>query len=134
MPFSKSSKAQLATCRKELRDLFIRVDELGFECTIIEGHRPQWKQDKYFEEGKSRVRYPDGAHNRLPSCAVDAAPYLNGGVSWDTRHCLYFAGAVIGIAAGMGIGIRWGGDWDMDHEPMTDQEFQDLVHFELRGD
>ncbi len=59
------------------------------------------------------------------------APYLNGGVSWDSRHCLYFAGLVMGIAKQMDIEIRWGGDWDRDNEPVTDQEFQDLVHFEF---
>lgn len=31
----------------------------------------------------------------------------------------------------LGIDIRWGGNWDMDGEPVTDQNFQDLVHFEL---
>jgi hypothetical protein len=31
----------------------------------------------------------------------------------------------------VGVMIRWGGNWDMDGEPITDQDFQDLVHFEL---
>ena len=44
----------------------------------------------------------------------------------------YFAGVVKGIASQMGIGIRWGGDWDMDTE-VKDNRFDDLVHFELYG-
>jgi len=28
------------------------------------------------------------------------------------------------------VDLRWGGNWDMDGEPITDQDFQDLVHFE----
>jgi peptidoglycan L-alanyl-D-glutamate endopeptidase CwlK len=36
----------------------------------------------------------------------------------------------MGIAAKMGIKIRWGGDWDRDEE-LHDQTFFDLPHFEL---
>lgn len=89
--------------------------------------------------------------------AVDAGPYDHRvrGVKWDTdllpreaiellakhgykinRDALKnlmrfysFGGFVKGAAAAMGIGIRWGGDWDGDtfHD---DQTFDDLVHFE----
>ena len=130
--YSRNSKKKLETCSEPLKLLFTEVIK-HFDCTIVEGHRGQRNQDRFFDEGRSRIKYPNGKHNAWPSRAVDVAPYLNGGVSWDSRHCLYFAGLVMGIAKQMDIEIRWGGDWDRDNEPVTDQDFQDLVHFEFVG-
>ncbi len=130
--FSNRSLQKLNTCTSSLQDLFNEVIK-DFDCTIVEGHRSKKKQNEYFDKGKSRIRYPNGKHNRYPSLAVDVAPYLNGSVSWDMRHCLYFAGVVMGTARMMGIKIRFGGDWNRNNEPITDQSFQDLVHFEEIG-
>jgi len=130
MTFGATSKTRLSGCDARLRAVFNRVVEIA-DCAIIEGHRPKERQDEYFALGKSKLPWPDGKHNRVPSEAVDAAPWINGEISWDRRHCLFFAGIVIGVAEMMGIKIRWGGDWDSDREPVTDQDFQDLVHFEI---
>ena len=134
--YSMKSATKLATCHMDLQLVFCRVIET-FDHTIVEGHRGKERQDEYFAEGKSRKRWPEGKHNGDPSEAVDAAPYINSDISWDRRHCLHFAGYVLGIAEEMrrrgeiSSKIRWGGDWDMDNEAMTDQGFQDLVHFEI---
>lgn len=128
--FGKTSIENLRTCDERLQQVFNHAIKI-IDCTIIEGHREKEKQDRYFAEGKSKVNFPDGKHNKTPSQALDACPWVNGSLSWDTRHCIYLAGIVTGVAEMMGIKIRWGGDWDMDREPITDQEFQDLVHFEL---
>jgi peptidoglycan L-alanyl-D-glutamate endopeptidase CwlK len=129
--YSESSKLKLNTCHPALQKVFNRVIEI-IDCTVVEGHRPQELQDKYFKEGKSKLPWPKGEHNSVPSRAIDAAPCTNKGkLSWDQRHCLFFAGIVIGVAEGMSIKLRWGGDWDGDRECVTDQDFQDLVHFEL---
>ncbi len=130
--FSERSLRKLSTCTDSLQGLFKEVIK-NFDCTVIEGYRNQKRQDYLFDEGKSRIRYPHGKHNSLPSKAVDVGPYLNDRISWDSRHCLYFAGVVMGTARMMGIKLRWGGDWDMDNEAITDQDFQDLVHFEEIG-
>lgn len=128
--FSRQSLQKLDTCTASLQKLFNEVIK-DFDCTIVEGYRSKKKQNEYFDTGKSRLCYPNGKHNRHPSQAVDVAPYLNGSVSWDMRHCLYFAGVVMGIAKMMDIKVRWGGDWNRNNEPITDQSFQDLVHYEL---
>ena len=60
-------------------------------------------------------------------------PVINGKLSWEKEHCLVLAGMVLAIGKTLGHSIRWGGNWDMDGEPITDQDFQDLVHFEYRG-
>jgi len=66
--------------------------------------------------------------------ATDAAPWFQEepNIRWyDTKSFYHFAGFVLGIAAVMGIELRWGGDWDMDDD-LHDQTFNDLVHFELK--
>lgn len=128
--FSASSIQKLSTCDPALQALFNRVLEIS-DCMIVEGHRDQEKQDAYYRTGKSKLPWPKGEHNSIPSRAVDVAPCPNGKLSWDQRHCLFFAGIVLGVAEMMGIKIRYGGDWDGDREPVTDQDFQDLVHFEM---
>lgn len=132
--FSKISRQRLDTCHPDLVRLFERV-VARFDCAILEGRRDKATQDRYFAEGKSRLKWPQGKHcAEAPalSQAVDAAPFHGGKASYDPRHCLHFAGYVLGVASELGIPLRWGGDWDGDNEPVTDQTFQDLVHFELR--
>ena len=86
-------------------------------------------QDRYYEEDKSKVRYPFSLHNRTPSQAVHAMPYP---IDWgDRERMTYFAGFVMDRAAILNIAVRWGGDWDKDTE-LRDNKFDDLTHFELR--
>tara|TARA_R100000664_G_scaffold9001_1_gene14865 strand:+ start:1661 stop:2053 length:393 start_codon:yes stop_codon:yes gene_type:complete len=126
--FSKKSLSKLETCDKRLQDLFLRVVK-KFDCTILEGHRSKDRQNKLFDEGKSKLKYPKGKHNSLPSKAVDVAPYP---IDWNDRERFtYFAGYVVGIAYQMGLKIRWGGDWDMDTQ-VKDNNFDDLPHFEIK--
>ena len=99
------------------------------DCSILEGHRGQDRQDSLYEEGKTKVKYPRGRHNASPSRAVDVVPYP---VDWkDRERMTLFAGFVLGIASQMGINIRWGGDWDQDFE-VKDNMFDDFPHFELK--
>ena len=109
--------------KKVLNEVIKYVD-----CSVIEGHRSEERQNKLFEEGKTKVRYPNGRHNSSPSRAVDVVPYP---IDWDDRERFHlFAGFVIGIAKSMEINIRWGGDWNMNFE-VDDNKFDDFPHFEL---
>lgn len=126
--FGRKSRRRLSTCHPDLQDLFNAVVEV-FDCTILEGHRGKYRQNKLFAEKKSKVKYPNGRHNKKPSNAVDAAPWPV--PEWDDLQPFYFfAGVVKGIAISRGIKIRWGGDWDSDND-LNDQTFNDLLHFEL---
>ncbi len=126
--FSAKSQAKLATCHPDLQRVFNEVVK-HFDCTIVEGHRGKEDQDRYYAQGKSKVKYPNGKHNKEPSLAVDVIPYP---VDWNARERFcYFAGFVKGVAKMMGVNIRWGGDWDSDTE-LADNQFDDLPHFELR--
>ena len=125
--FSEKSLAKLSTCDYKLQHLFKEVVK-QFDCTILEGYRPERKQLILFQEGKSKVE--KGKHNIEPSLAVDVAPYP---IDWNDKYRFYFfAGAVEAISIMVGVNIRWGGDWDGDKD-FNDQRFNDLSHFEIRG-
>jgi len=126
--FGRTSKKRLKTCDEDLIFLFKEVVKY-FDCSVLEGHRGKRLQNKYFKEGKSKLKFPDGNHNKKPSKAVDVAPYP---IDWDDRERMtYFAGFVKGMASVLGIPIRWGGDWNSDTQ-VKDNNFDDLPHFELR--
>ena len=126
--FGKTSRKRLKTCDEDLQALFEEVVKY-FDCSVIEGHRNEARQNKAFEDGNSKVKFPKGRHNSKPSKAVDVAPYP---IDWEDRERMtYFAGFVKGIAYMMGIPIRWGGDWN-NNTILKDNNFDDLPHFELR--
>ena len=134
--FGKGSKAQLATVRESLRGVARRALGWGImDLVVVQGRRSKEEQSRYFDLGKSKVEWPFSKHNVLnpgdEAKAFDIAPYVNGKISWDWKHCLVSAGIILAAAEVEGVSLRWGGNWDMDGEPITDQGFQDLVHFEL---
>ena len=126
--FGTRSKQRLATCDERLQKVFNEVIKY-VDCSVLEGHRGQERQDKLYEEGKTKLKFPNGRHNMAPSNAVDVTPYP---VDWkDRERQTLFAGFVIGIARSMGIRLRWGGDWDMDFQ-VNDNRFDDFPHFEIK--
>ena len=125
--FGRRSRENLSTCHEDLQKVFNEVIK-HVDCSILEGHRDERTQDRYYEEGKTKVRYPMGRHNSKPSRAVDVVPYP---VDWDDRERFHlFGGFVLGMARGMGITLRWGGDWNMNFE-VDENRFDDFPHFEL---
>lgn len=125
--FGKRSKEKLSECHPDLQRLFNEVIK-HIDCSILEGYRDEKTQNEYFRQNKSKLKFPNGKHNTSPSRAVDVAPYP---IDWSDRNRFYhFGGLVRGIAATMGIKLRWGGDWDGDNN-FKDQSFHDLPHFEL---
>jgi len=125
--FGKGSLFQLQSVHPDLQELFKEVVK-HFDCSVIEGFRGKEKQDRAYNEGKSKVKFPKGKHNQIPSEAVDIAPYP---IDWDDKERFYyFAGFVMGVASQMDYKIRWGGDWNNDTE-VQDTRFKDLVHFEI---
>ena len=126
--FGRKSKERLVSCDPQLQKVFNEVIKY-VDGSVLEGQRGKERQNKFYDEGKSKVRYPDGRHNANPSLAVDVTPYP---VDWEDRERqTLFAGFVLGIALGLGVRLRWGGDWDMDFQ-VADNRFDDFPHFELK--
>jgi hypothetical protein len=135
--YSHGSETRLATCDIGLQKIFRAVLRI-IDHKILEGVRGKEDQEAAFVAGKSTVHWPMGNHNVLNETdlckAVDAAAYP---LDWENfyLHC-YFAGIVMGVAAYMGIPLRWGGDWRGDQSQIRAQfkekgRLNDLVHFEL---
>jgi hypothetical protein len=127
--FSDASITKLSTCDGRLIKVF-NIVIVEFDCTIIEGHRPEERQDELFRTGFSKVEWPDSEHNVIPSRAVDSLPYPIDWEDWERNRT--FGGYVLGVASQLDIPLRWGGDWDRDWT-LNDQTFIDLPHFEIWG-
>ena len=105
--------------------------EHDYNISILCGHRDKHDQDKAFESGNSKLKWPDSKHNEFPSKAWDCALYP---VEWEDvgRHYM-LVGIIRERARALDIPIRCGADWDSDFAT-NDQTFNDLVHFEYIGD
>tara|TARA_R100000995_G_scaffold66492_1_gene35256 strand:+ start:1969 stop:2358 length:390 start_codon:yes stop_codon:yes gene_type:complete len=126
--FGKKSKMVLSTCEDDLQKVFNEVIK-HVDCSVIEGHRSEKRQNELFKKGFTKVKYPNGRHNSYPSRAVDVVPYP---IDWEDRERFHlFAGFVLATARSMGITLRWGGDWNMNFQ-VDDNKFDDFPHFELR--
>lgn len=130
--FGTKSKSVLKTVDELLQIIITDGLKIGLiDFSVIEGHRGKGKQNQLYKDGRSKVQWPKSKHNMKPSKAVDIVPYVNGKISWKKEHCIFLAGIILTCGKNYGTNIRWGGNWDMDGEPITDQDFQDLVHYEL---
>ena len=131
--WGRRSMERLLTCHHVLRLLFERVivrEDLPLDLTILCGHRGKDEQEAAVASGASRLHYPHSLHNVSPSMAADAAPWVDGAVSWDWEHYHQIAPIVkaewaLMQAEGLteGLTLVWGGDW---------RSFKDGPHWELR--
>ena len=109
-----------------------------------ENHKLISVYQQYFNEGKSKVNPDNYEIDVLPhkakhivtdefpmAGAVDLYAYVNG-ASWDAKQLCFIAGVMMSIDASLENRLRWGGNFDMDGEIITDQTFMDLPHFELK--
>lgn len=132
--FSKKSKRKLAECDRRLQKLFNEVIK-HYDCSIITGYRGREEQFEKYNSGLSRARWPNSKHNSIPSMAADVYPWPIpdnwGKDDWKEKVKFYMLAAIVLYEANrMGITIRWGGDFNMDHN-YRDNTFDDLGHFEI---
>lgn len=116
--FSQKSASKLRECHKDLILLCESVLQ-DMDITILCGFRSELEQNKAFETGKSQLKFPMSKHNKVPSMAVDVAPYP---VDWNDigqfkNMCKLFEQH----AEKLGIDIRLGRDFS----------FKDFPHIEL---
>lgn len=129
---SKTFQKRLDTVDPRLQEI-VKVAQKRWSINIIEGHRTKRRQKQLYLAGKSKLDGESGIskHNYSPSLAVDMAPKP---VDWEDLSRFHrFGEYVLGVADALGYEVRWGGDWDRDAD-LSDQTFNDLVHFELVED
>lgn len=135
--YGATSLERLATVHEDLQKLANEVIKYR-DVTILCGHRGEAEQNAAFNSHASKKRFPNSKHNKQPSLAVDMCPWpipkyaMTPTTSADFKDCRDFwvgwGNFVLGVAAVLGIKIRWGGDWNMDWSP---DGFFDGPHFEL---
>lgn len=131
--FGQTSMERLKTCHPDLQRILLEAIKYT-DFTIVCGHRGKAEQEKAYREKRTQLDWPHSRHNSMPSCAVDIAPWHATAphIDWsDSEGFIYLAGIVKGVAFMLGYDLRWGGDWDDDHD-QRDEKFRDLPHFELR--
>lgn len=116
--FSSKSLSRLSTCHPDLQLLCNAVLQ-DMDITVLCGQRNETDQNKAFADGKSKLKFPNSAHNKTPSLAVDCAPYpvdFNDIKKFEAM-CIMFELA----ADKLGIDIKLGRDFS----------FHDYPHIEL---
>jgi len=147
--YGQRSQKAFDSCHPDLQKILLYIkDVLGIDHSVLCGHRGEKEQNSLFyaEPPRTHVKWPDSAHNPLPSEAVDVVPYTKvpgrfGGIHWHDkdpkvkeayyREMVRFA-AIFQMVALLKFGIKtiWGGDWDKDWSVM-DNKFNDYPHHQL---
>ena len=136
--FGKESKAVLQSVHPLLR-LLAHKAILKHDFAVREGYRAEQAQHKAFLDKRSKVDWPNSKHNKFPSHAVHFLPIVNGRMIVDVATTIdiaqwsYFLGIVHALADDLRIPVRFGINWDMDAEILSDQTFNDWAHIELTG-
>jgi peptidoglycan L-alanyl-D-glutamate endopeptidase CwlK len=137
--FGADSLAKLATCHDEIQLVCFEVIQ-HYDFKVLCGVRGEAEQTAAFNSGHSTKRWPESKHNATPpglSDAVDIAPwyFVAPHIRWNAeRDFIYLAGHMMQAAFALGIRLRWGGDWDQDHDLYDTNKPFDLGHFERKGD
>lgn len=121
---NKTSLAKLKTCHPDIIRLAEAVDK-DFPIQCICGERNEIEQNKAFNSGYSKKKYPQSKHNQRPSLAGDFVPDPDRNpatLDWDDIKsfelmCLMFEQK----ADELDIKIRLGRDFS----------FRDFPHIEL---
>jgi peptidoglycan L-alanyl-D-glutamate endopeptidase CwlK len=121
---NKTSLAKLSTCHSDIIRLAEAVDKV-FPVQCICGYRNESEQNKAFQSGYSKLKYPNSKHNKKPSLAGDFVPDPDNNpatLDWNDIEafelmCLTFEQK----ADELGIKIRLGRDF----------KFKDYPHCEL---
>lgn len=124
--FGSTSKERLFSAHQHLQRLFNEVIKHR-DCKVLCGHRGKEDQEKAFVERKTKAHYGQSNHNYFPSLAIDVMPWYptEPHIRWgELNELREFANFVQGVAVGMDIPIKWGGEF---------AKFFDGPHYELIG-
>jgi len=86
-----------------------------------------WEQNRAFNDGNSRNRWPTSKHNKYPAKAFDIVPYPG---EYEASYERFFelATYILAAASARGIAIEWGGHWK-NYTGQGDND-RDWAHFE----
>ena len=77
--------------------------------SVIKGHKGKEEQDLAFMDGHSKLKWPHGKHNKLPSIAIDVRAWPWPDDPQEQREeQLYLLGLYKGVGHMKGVKIRTG--------------------------
>lgn len=124
--FSRASKERLETCHPDIQAVCKELIK-QYDFTVLEGYRGKRAQNQAFKNATSQVEYPNSAHNKMPSHAVDIAPYP---IDWDNisrfNEMIIRFDAVANMLRAEGVissEFVYGGKW---------QNLKDWPHIEIK--
>jgi peptidoglycan L-alanyl-D-glutamate endopeptidase CwlK len=117
--FGRNSKENLTQVDPRLVAIVERAIQ-WVDFSVVCGYRGKLEQDEAFNNKFSKVKWPNSAHNKVPSLAVDIIPYPTGYT--DIAKFYELATYIFRAANELDIKIIWGGHWT---------SFKDYPHFEL---
>lgn len=116
--FGSRSLENLNECHPDLQSIAHELIK-EMDVAVICGHRSKADQDKAYDMGKSRLRWPHSKHNSTPSHAMDIVPWP---LDWnDIDRFKDMCERVEKIAKRLNIHVRLGRDFS----------FKDWNHIEL---
>jgi hypothetical protein len=104
--FSNISTVRLATCDDRLQAICNELIKIA-DFIVLCGHRDKKEQEEAFENGNTRVHFPNSRHNSYPSEAVDLVPYWQ-----DEPH------------------VRWGSKLEYEKYKSINESFEDFYTYE----
>ena len=128
--FGRNSANQLCTAHVILQKAAHIVVKIK-DHSVIAGHRDCDEQDAAFKSGNSKVKWPNGKHNEMPSLAIDVQTYPRPSNEQELKEEQYYLlGLYVGVLNMLGRKARTGADWDRDGE-VSDNGWDDLFHVEI---
>ena len=125
--FGTKSKQALDTLEEELQDVLNEAIK-HVDFSVVWGYRDMEAQNRAFQEGRSRNRWPTSKHNAHPSLAFDIVPYPAGyEASYERFYEL--ASYVLAAATEYGVPLEWGGHWK--NYTGRGENDRDWAHYEL---
>jgi peptidoglycan LD-endopeptidase CwlK len=122
--YGKLSKSRLIGVDSRLVATFNRAIEITtIDITIVEGLRSKEKQAAAVKSGASFTM--NSRH--LTGHAIDAAPYVNGAISWKWEHFRMLAPYIFEAAKQVKCPIEWGGNWPA----VTGKSQPDGLHWQI---
>lgn len=115
---------KLQTAHPKLAEWFFEAKKQFSDLHVSTAFRGQHEQEKAFQEGKTRARWPRSKHNHtengLPcALALDVFQLQEG----KAVFCAEFLTILWGWTCAMGYSMKWGGNF---------KKLVDCVHFEVR--
>lgn len=132
--FSDRSKTNLKDAHPLLKKLMLECIKL-YDFTVADGGRDKVAQELAFKLGRTKVHYPNSAHNWKPWVALDIYPNpidfsKKGEPKYRKKLIELQMEIVLPTAKKLAIPIRQGVDFNRNGI-LTDDNFVDLPHVEL---